>query len=79
MGLIKRAVTIGVDKGFNLNVQACVGDYVKTVGSHHIYLEKDKVYIGFETYQSIRDIAEILKTNLKVETRIVGGLILVIK
>lgn len=71
------AVTVCVDKMYCIDVQKCINEHIETVGSHHVYMDGDKVYVGFDTTKSIPEVANIIKVNLNVQTKIVGGMVFV--
>lgn len=74
----RKAITVCVDKEFNLDVHCVIDKHVDTTGTHHVYLDGDTVYIGFETNSTVSEVANILKKALyKVDTKIVGGLVIV--
>ena len=73
-----KAITVRVEKGYNLDVHTVIDKYVDTKGTHHVYLDGDDVYIGFETKTDIHEVANIIKKTLyKVDTKIIGGLVIV--
>ena len=74
----RKAITVCVDKDYNLDVHCAIDRHIDTTGTHHVYLDGDKVYIGFETKSTVGEVANILKKALyKVDTKIVGGLVIV--
>lgn len=74
----RKAITVRVDKNRNLDVHSAIDKYVDTIGTHHVYLDGNDVYIGFETKSTVEEVANILeKTLYKIETRIIGGLVIV--
>lgn len=74
----KKAMTVCVDKKYNIDVQHVIDHDMHTIGEHYVYLNDDKVYIGFETKSTIAEVAKTLKEKLyKVDLTIVGGTVFV--
>lgn len=74
----KNAMTVCVDVEHNLDIQRVIIEHVKTIGCVDVYMDGDKVYVGFETKSTVTDVAKVLKNKLnKSEVKIVGGTLFV--
>lgn len=74
----KKAMTVCVDKKYNIDVQRVIDHDIRTIGEQYVYLKDDKVYVGFETKSTAAEVAKTLKEKLyKVDSTIVGGTIFV--
>lgn len=74
----KKAMTVCVDKKYNIDVQRVIDQDVRAIGELYVYLKDDKVYVGFETKSTIAEVAKTLKEKLhKVDLTIVGGTVFV--
>ena len=73
----KKAITVQVEKKYNIDVQRVINKQVETIGEHYIHLYEDNVYVGFVTKSTIEEVAKTLKKALNVDTTIVGGLVIV--
>lgn len=73
---LKQAITVCVDKKYNIEVQRVIDHQIKTE-EQHIYLKDDKVYVGFKTKSTPEQVAKKIKEILNTNTTIVGGMVFV--
>lgn len=71
----KRSITVSVNVDQSLKVHKIIDNYVKTVGIHHVYLDDDKVFIGFDTHLTITEVEKILNEKVRCKSTVVGGCI----